>query len=92
LDAATCSRSLLTPETDAAKRILPTIGKGVEYWVNAKISERIEWQRDEAYAAIREMIELNETTGDPDPAITERARALLPENANMETPNQKERQ
>lgn len=47
------------------------------------------WQRaDEAeaklaaaYESLREMIDLNETTGDPDPVITNRARALLPENA-----------
>jgi hypothetical protein len=33
-----------------------------------------------AHASLREMIDLNETTGDPDPEITDRARALLPEN------------
>lgn len=80
LDAAACSRSSDTPETEASKRILPTIGKEREYWVNAKTSERIERQRNAAYAAIREMIELNKTTGDPAPEIMERARALLPEN------------
>ena len=33
-----------------------------------------------ARESIREMIELNETTGDPDPQVTNRARSILPEN------------
>jgi len=51
--------------------------------------KRIERQRNAAYASLREMIDLNETTGDPDPEITERARAILPENDPVDTTAEK---
>lgn len=98
-DAATCSPSSDTPETDAL-----FVG-----WISTtgildqarKHAEKLERERTDiremyygllvdhqicadklnaAHASLREMINLNETTGDPDPEITERARALLPEN------------
>ena len=48
--------------------------------VPADFARKLERERNEAYELIREMIELNETTGDPDSSITNRARAILPEN------------
>ena len=47
--------------------------------VRREFARQLERERNAAYASLREMIDLNEATGDPDPEITERARALLPE-------------
>jgi hypothetical protein len=69
--AASCSPS---SEVDTAP----------EQWRSQCLVARI--QRDTAYASLREMIDLNEATGDPDPEITDRARALLPERLSGGTP------
>ena len=55
--------------------------------VRREFARNLERQRNAAYASLREMIDLNEVTGDPDPEVTQRARALLPENVTVDLPD-----
>ena len=47
-----------TPETDAAKRILPSMVAGTHYWVNATLCEKFERESREFRAALK-MIKSN---------------------------------
>ena len=55
----------------------PVAGIGSPFCSAPHLASRFKCRIDQLEASLREMIDLNETTGDPDPEITERARALL---------------
>ena len=88
LRAMAGSRSSKTPDDFAATGVPITAWAFYEVferkhcgtgWLRAQMG-RMEHDLATAHASLREMIVLNETTGDPDPEITDRARAILPEN------------
>ena len=55
----------------------PVAGIGSPICSAPHLASRFKCRIDQLEASLREMIDLNETTGDPDPEITDRARALL---------------
>lgn len=67
----------------------PVAGIGSPFCSAPHLASRFKCRIDQLEASLREMIELNETTGDPDPEITDRARALLLPNAELTHPESK---
>lgn len=84
----TCSPSLNGVTDDDMCHICkkPRSGIGGRFCSAPHLASRFKSRIDQLEASLREMIELNEVTGDPDPEITDRARALLPENFHLTHP------